>query len=238
MMKGAFEISAYLTPMSSYFVAPSLLSADILNLKDEIDKVTQAGANWLHIDIMDGHYVPNISYGSAFVRQIKKISQIPLDVHLMISPVDTFLEEFVHAGADRITIHADACYHPHRTLQTIHQLGIKAGIAINPGQNIEFIEPFLDLIDLVLVMGVNPGFGGQKYLENVTLKIQKLRTFLDERTYRHIIIQVDGGINDVRAKAAAKAGAQAFVAGYFIFETPTKTVEYYTQQIQKLKNQH
>lgn len=208
-------------------ISASLLAADILNLAHEVTSVTQAGADWLHIDVMDGHFVPNITFGMGLVQQLKSVATIPLDVHLMITPVDPYIEAFVRAGADIVTIHPEAGYHLHRSLSYIRSLGAKAGVALNPATPIEMILDVLPVVDLILVMSVNPGYGGQSYIPGATQKIKKLKEAI---AGHDIMIQVDGGIDIKTASQAVAAGADCLVAGTAIFSKPP-----YQQQIDLLK---
>jgi ribulose-phosphate 3-epimerase len=197
-------------------VAPSLLAADFARLGDEVAAVTAAGADWLHLDIMDGHFVPNISFGPLVVAPLRKLSRLPFDVHLMIAPVDPYLAAFAEAGADHMSIHPEAGPHPHRTLQTIRALGKQAGVVLNPGTPIEAITWLLDLVDIVLVMTVNPGFGGQSMLDSQLPKIAALRKLIDAGG-RRIALQVDGGVSPATAPRLREAGADTLVAGSCIF---------------------
>ncbi len=193
-------------------VAPSLLAADFSDLKNEIDKVEKAGAEYLHLDVMDGAFVPNISFGAPVISAIRKHSNLIFDVHLMIENPDRFIKDFVEAGADIITVHAEATKHLNRTLQLIKSYGKKVGISLNPSTPVEMIKYELKNIDMVLIMTVNPGFGGQSFIENMTDKIKELRT-LD----KNIDIEVDGGINAETGKKVKEAGANILVAGSYIF---------------------
>jgi ribulose-phosphate 3-epimerase len=193
-------------------VAPSLLAADFSDLRNEIDKVEKAGAEYLHLDVMDGAFVPNISFGAPVISAIRKHSNLIFDVHLMIENPDRFIKDFVEAGADIITVHVEATKHLNRTLQLIKSYGKKAGISLNPSTPIEMIKYELKNIDMVLIMTVNPGFGGQAFIENMTDKIKELRT-LD----KNIDIEVDGGINAETGKKVKEAGANILVAGSYIF---------------------
>lgn len=193
-------------------VAPSLLAADFSDLRNEIDKVEKAGAEYLHLDVMDGAFVPNISFGAPIISAIRKHSNLVFDVHLMIENPDRFIKDFVEAGADIITVHVEATKHLNRTLQLIKSYGKKAGISLNPSTPIEMIKYELKNIDMVLIMTVNPGFGGQAFIENMTDKIKELRT-LD----KNIDIEVDGGINAETGKKVKEAGANILVAGSYIF---------------------
>ncbi|MFN8575526.1 MAG: ribulose-phosphate 3-epimerase [Candidatus Sericytochromatia bacterium] len=205
--------------MKNRFLSPSLLSADFANLKEQVEIVENAGCQWLHFDIMDGHYVPNITIGSLVVKALRKHSKLFFDTHLMITNPDSFIEDFVKAGTDSLTVHVETTTHLHRTLSHIKSLGIKSGISFNPSTPIDnnlidFIAPHLDM---VLIMTVNPGFGGQKFIPEMIYKIKKLRDYLDERNYNHINIEVDGGIDTNTIKDVIKAGANAFVAGSSVF---------------------
>lgn len=193
-------------------VAPSLLAADFSDLRNEIDKVEKAGAEYLHLDVMDGAFVPNISFGAPVISAIRKHSNLVFDVHLMIENPDRFIKDFVEAGADIITVHVEATKHLNRTLQLIKSYGKKAGISLNPSTPVEMIKYELKNIDMVLIMTVNPGFGGQAFIENMTDKIKELRT-LD----KNIDIEVDGGINAETGKKVKEAGANILVAGSYIF---------------------
>ena len=215
-------------------IAPSLLAADLLNLQREIEMVTSAGADWIHLDIMDGHFVPNLSFGPDFVRHIKAISSLPIDVHLMITPTDAFIDAFAIAGASCLTIHPEAGYHTHRSLQKIKDHGIKAGLALNPGTPVQTIIPLLDMLDLILIMTVNPGFGGQKFISSPLEKLKELRTFIDEK-HLPILIEVDGGINDRTAPDILKAGADVLVVGNHIFSKDDPvSVQIYRSRIESL----
>ncbi|MFH2059712.1 MAG: ribulose-phosphate 3-epimerase [Pseudomonadota bacterium] len=200
-------------------IAPSILSADFTKLGEELISIEQAGADWIHIDVMDGHFVPNITYGPIIVDACKKASNLILDVHLMIEKPDLLIPEFAKAGADYISVHAEACTHLHRTLQHIKSLGKKAGIALNPATPLSSIEWVIDQLDFVLIMSVNPGFGGQKFIHSSIEKIARLSDLLKQKN-SDAIIQVDGGINKETIAQVSRAGATSFVAGSAIFNTP------------------
>jgi ribulose-phosphate 3-epimerase len=200
--------------MSHIRIAPSVLAADFLRLGEEVRAVEAAGADAIHLDIMDGHFVPNISMGPDLVRAVRRATRLPLDVHLMIAPVDPYLHAFAEAGADRLTIHPEAGPHLDRSLQVIQNLGKQAGVALDPATPLDAILWVLDRIDLVLVMTVNPGFGGQKFQPEMLQKIEKVRAMIGDRP---ITIEVDGGIGEETAGRCAAAGATMFVAGSSIF---------------------
>ncbi len=197
-------------------IAPSILSADFACLGEEVRAIDAAGADWIHIDVMDGHFVPNITIGPDIVRALRPHSTLPFDVHLMISPVDTYLDAFAEAGSDILTVHAEAGAHLHRTIQHIKALGKKAGVALNPGTPAEAVQPLLDDLDLILVMSVNPGFGGQSFIASQIDKIKDLRARIDA-SGREIDLEVDGGINRSNVAEIVAAGADALVAGSATF---------------------
>jgi ribulose-phosphate 3-epimerase len=197
-------------------IAPSILASDFARLGEEVRAMTDAGADYIHVDVMDGHFVPNISIGPQMVKALRPHTKLPLDVHLMISPVDPFIKEFADAGADIITVHPEAGPHVHRTIQLIKSFGKKAGVSLNPGSSISSIEHILGDIDLILVMTVNPGFGGQSFIDSQRAKMRDVRAMID-RSGRAIELEVDGGINGQTAALAIEAGADVLVAGTAAF---------------------
>jgi ribulose-phosphate 3-epimerase len=199
-------------------ISPSILSADFSRLGEEIKAVEQAGADYIHIDVMDGHFVPNITIGPLIVKAVKKITRLPLDVHLMISEPDRYLDDFIDAGSDILTVHAEAAVHLNRTIAHIKEKGIKAGVSLNPSTPLSALDYVLEFADMVLLMSVNPGFGGQKFIPNTLQKIETLRTLIDNNNY-DTELNVDGGINIDNIEKIAAAGANVFVSGSGVFGT-------------------
>jgi ribulose-phosphate 3-epimerase len=200
-------------------IAPSILSADFSRLRDEIQAVEKAGADWLHVDIMDGHYVPNITIGPVVVESVRKVTRMPLDVHLMVTDPDKYAVEFIKAGADWISVHPDTCNDPVKSLDKIRALGAKASIAVNPDVPLEKVEAYLAHIDMILMMTVFPGFAGQAFIEDVLPKIEKVRKMITERKLP-ILIEADGGIKADNIDRVVRAGAEVIVSGSGIFKTP------------------
>ncbi|MGQ0667500.1 MAG: ribulose-phosphate 3-epimerase [Nitrospiraceae bacterium] len=199
-------------------IAPSILSADFARLADEVAAVERAGADLLHIDVMDGHFVPNLTVGPPIVEALKKVTKLPLDVHLMITNADAFIPEFAGAGADYLTVHVEACPHLHRTIQSIKERGVKAGVTLNPATPIHSLQEILPEVDLVLIMSVNPGFGGQKFIPSVLNKVTAARTMLD-RIESPALIEIDGGIKVDNVARVVAAGATVLVAGSAVFSS-------------------
>lgn len=198
-------------------IAPSILSADFAKLAEEIREVEEGGADYIHVDVMDGHFVPNITIGPLVVGAIRPHTKLPLDVHLMIENPDQYIPEFAKQGADIIAVHQEVCPHLHRTIHLIKEHGVKAAVVLNPSTPISTLEHVLEDLDMVLLMTVNPGFGGQKFISNVLPKIKELRSKLDERGLSHVEIEVDGGVNAETAKLVIEAGANVLVAGNAIY---------------------
>ncbi|KAA0259074.1 ribulose-phosphate 3-epimerase [Deferribacter autotrophicus] len=210
-------------------VAPSILSADFSKLGEEIKAVEMAGADWIHIDVMDGHFVPNITIGPVVIKSLRKVTKLPFDVHLMISEPEKYVEEFVKAGADILTVHAEASIHLHRLITQIKDLGVKAGVSINPATPLSMLEEILPFVDLVLIMSVNPGFGGQQFIETSLAKIRRLKEMVS-KLEKDIIIEVDGGVNGKNAASLKEAGCDVLVAGSYIFNSTD-----YKEKIKSLK---
>jgi ribulose-phosphate 3-epimerase len=200
-------------------IAPSLLAADFARLGEEARAVEAAGADWLHLDVMDGHFVPNITFGPLVVKALRPHTKLPLDVHLMIAPCDPYLEAFAEAGADHISIHPESGPHLHRSLQRIRALGKKAGVVLNPATSVEEVQWVMDLVDIIMVMTVNPGFGGQAFIESQLPKVAALRRMIDA-TGRKIALQIDGGVTPLTAPRLIAAGADTLVAGTAVFGKP------------------
>lgn len=208
----------------SYKLAPSILSADFACLGEQIEEAEAAGADWIHIDVMDGHFVPNITIGPLIVRALRSVTRLPLDVHLMIERPERYLVNFEEAGANSLTVHVETCPHLHRTIQQIKSLNLKAGVALNPATPLSTLEEILSEVDLALVMSVNPGFGGQSYIPSSTAKIARLRAMLDE-IESDAVLEVDGGIEVRTIREVVAAGATVLVAGSAIFNTQASVAE-------------
>ena len=207
--------------MPSVRIAPSILSADFARLGEEIAAVAAAGADFIHVDVMDGHFVPNLTIGPLVVSAIRKATTLPFDVHLMIAPVDPYIDDFARAGADILTVHPEAGPHLHRTLQSIRAAGMKPGVALNPATPAAVLEPVIGDVDLILVMSVNPGFGGQSFIRSQLKKIETIRKLIDA-SGREIMLEVDGGVNEQTAKDVIAAGADVLVAGSAVFRGDAK----------------
>ncbi len=203
---------------STVRIAPSILSADFARLADEVAKVEAGGADWLHVDVMDGHFVPNLTVGPPIVESLRKVTRLPLDVHLMITNADAYLREFADAGADYLTVHVEACPHLHRTVQSIKERGVKAGVTLNPATPLSSIEAILPDADLLLIMSVNPGFGGQSFIPSSLEKIAQARTMI-ARTGSRALLEVDGGVKVENAAQIVEAGADILVSGSAIFSS-------------------
>jgi ribulose-phosphate 3-epimerase len=198
-------------------IAPSILSADFSRLGEEIKEAEAGGADWIHVDVMDGHFVPNLTIGPIVLAAIRPLTRLPIDVHLMIENPDAYIPAFAKAGADYILVHAEACVHLHRTLSFIREQGVKAGVVLNPATPLSAIEFILPQVDLVLIMTVNPGFGGQEFIPEMIAKIKQLKVMLNERGLSGVHIEVDGGINEDTAFLVTRAGADVLVAGQAVF---------------------
>ncbi|UBM63182.1 ribulose-phosphate 3-epimerase [Candidatus Sulfidibacterium hydrothermale] len=200
-------------------IAPSILSADLLRLEEQVKALSENGADFIHVDVMDGHFVPNLTFGPNMVKALKRITSVPLDVHLMISNPDAYIEVYARAGADILTVHQEACTHLHRTIQNIHNQGIKAGVSLNPATSLSTIENVLDDLDLLLIMTVNPGFGGQKFIPQGLRKIAEARKMINA-SGRDILLEVDGGVDLQTVESIVQSGAKVLVSGSAVFGQP------------------
>jgi len=215
---------------SNIKIAPSILASNFSKLNDEVISIENAGADFIHLDIMDGHFVPNLTFGPPIIKSLRNLTQLPFDVHLMVSNPDTLLDDYVNAGANIITVHVEACNHLARTLHYIKSKGCKAGVAINPHTDIQFIENVIEDLDLILIMTVNPGFGGQKFIKSMVKKISLVKEIISSRD---IFLEVDGGITKENSKEVINAGANVLVAGTSVFKTNQKTT--YKMNIDSLR---
>ena len=211
--------------MSRVKIAPSILSADFTRLGAHVAEAERAGADWIHVDVMDGHFVPNITIGPLIAAAARRSTGLPIDVHLMIENPERYLAAFAEAGADYLTVHVETCPHLHRTVQQIRELGVKPGVTLNPATPAEALTEILPYVDLVLVMSVNPGFGGQRYIPTSTQKIARIRRMLDERGLSHVELQVDGGVAEDTAGEVAAAGATCVVAGSAVYNAKASVDE-------------
>ena len=224
-----------LSLMNHIKISPSILSADFTRLAEQVLEAEEAGVDYIHVDVMDGHFVPNITIGPLIVKALRPVTKLPLDVHLMIENPEFYIEDFSKAGADIITVHQEATPHLHRTIQQIHDLGIKAGVSINPSTSVRTLDEIICDVDLILVMSVNPGFGGQSYIHSCTNKIRKVREMLDDRGVS-ADLEVDGGVNVDTVNEVINAGANAFVAGSAIFNDKNSVAENVSALRAKIKS--
>lgn len=209
----------------AHLVSPSILSCDFANIQRDVEMINESEADWFHVDVMDGVFVPNISFGFPVIEAIKRHAKKPLDVHLMIENPGRYIDEFAKAGADILTVHYEACPHLHRTIQQIKEKGMKAGVALNPHSSVDLLEHVINDIDLVLIMSVNPGFGGQKFIPNAELKVAQAKNLINHHG-SHALVEVDGGVNGQTGETLIKSGADVLVAGSYVFKSddPVKTI--------------
>ncbi|MBI3812183.1 MAG: ribulose-phosphate 3-epimerase [Nitrospirae bacterium] len=219
-----------MTSPKSGKIAPSILSADFAHLADEIARVTEAGADMIHVDVMDGHFVPNFTIGPPIVKAIRKVTRLPLDVHLMMTNPEDFISEFIKAGSSYITVHVETCPHLHRTIQSIKEEGVKAGVTLNPATPLSSVEEILGEVDLLLIMSVNPGFGGQSFIPSALEKLRRARKMIDARGAK-VELEIDGGVKIENIAAMAQAGADIFVSGSAIFQSKD-----YKDTIQRMRS--
>lgn len=212
--------------MQKPIISPSVLSCDFANIQRDVEMINASEADWFHVDVMDGVFVPNISFGFPVIQAIKKHATKPLDVHLMINNPDKYIQDFKDVGADILTVHYEACPHLHRTIQAIKAAGMKAGVALNPHTPVDFLQDVVQELDLILIMSVNPGFGGQKFIQNAVLKVEQAKNLIHMKG-SHALVEVDGGVNLETGKELVKAGADALVAGSFVFNSadPSQTIK-------------